>query len=351
MVTVMIQVIESTGKPPGWATIVIDGSVVGPEEVGAVQIVRDRNGPSYLGSNGWQTEKSWITVLASNDTNGQTIVELGPEITFHVLANSNVAVRISMDGASVIDETPLIWPAIQQQASASRRGRRISVAGHHKPEPEQVPVDASTVVPQSDETSPPPASPPEAPAEPIASGSGAAWKIVVGVVVLLAAIAVVLYFFWDKLPFGGRADETPKPQVVLSLDDVRGRLATGLSARDSLAEADRQMDAGNKDAALLLYKRASQGGLAGGHVGMARMYDPDLYSATTSPFSKPNPARAMDLYEKAAIDRDVFAMRRLGILLYESADGDSTVQDAGRGWLKKAAAAGDEEAKAYLAKI
>ena len=345
-----IKVTEATDKPAGWARVLVSGEGIGVRGVTAVMIARDVSGPSYLAGHGWQAERHWIPVSATPDASGRIAIDLGPEVTRHVRPNSNVEVTVSADGAMASVSSTLIWPAIQQPASAARSGRRISVGGTRKPEPER---PSEPLLPP--EEPPKVGSPPPTPLERTRHAGKKPSLLVSALLVAGAAVVgITLFLLWERLPFGTDGEpveQTQETMAPLTLEQVRGQLSEGMSAEDSLAEAERQRGAGDMNAALLLYKRASSGGLAGGHVGLARMYDPGLFSPESSPLSRPNASRAVELYGKAAELGYAFAMRRMGILLYEGADGVAADSAAGRLWLEKAAEAGDEEAKAYLEKI
>ncbi|MCR9177682.1 MAG: sel1 repeat family protein [Alphaproteobacteria bacterium] len=358
-----MQVVEANSKPVGWASLLLRSSdLPSGGSISALQLVQDLNGPNYLGQSGWQPERAWIAVEGSDDGAGQIVVELGPEVTRHINAHSNVEIRASADGANAFGSGHLIWPAIQQQAGSSRRTRRIAVGGGRKAEPE-APAAPATPPQAAAPTEVPPAQSKQAGTDQSATGttspSNKMALIIGGVIASVVIIGGVLTFvFFDKLPFGFNGDVTEtadqgaaqKPMKVLTLDEVRAQLSGSapLSPEDIVAQADLQMGAGNLDAALLLYKSAEQAGSAAGATGFAKMYDPGLHGPKTSPFGQPNADRAVALYEKAANLGDAFAMRRLGILLYEGGNGISADKTTGKDWLDKAAEAGDAEAKSYL---
>ena len=361
MKVLQMIVVEDKAKPVGYASLLLRSSdLPSGGAVTAIQLIQDLNGPNYLACSGWQPERAWIPVQGSDDGAGQTAVELGPDVTRHINTNSNVEILASVDGTNAFGSGHLIWPAIQQQARSSRRRGRPVVGGGRKAEPEApaTPIPPSAPVVPTPEPEPSPEQEWTTGGTPSGTSSKIGFIIGGAIASVLIVAGVLTFVFFDKLPFGGReqtetagAEELAQETVkVLTLDQVRAQLSGSPppSAEEFVAQAELQMKAGNLDAALLLYKAAGQAGSPAGTTGFAKMYDPGLHGPTTSPFGKPNAGRAVELYEKAANLGDAFAMRRLGILLYEGGNGISTDKTAGADWLNKAAEAGDTEAKGYL---
>ena len=359
-----MQVLEGKAKPVGWASLLLRTSEIPSGcAVTAVQLIQDMRGLNYLGNSGWQPERTWIKAQGSDDGAGQTAVDLGPEVTRHINANSNVEICASVDGVNAFGSRHLIWPAIQQKARSSRRSRRPVVGGGRKVEPEVPATYSPTSNPAPTFEAPKTASQPSPTEEQPTSSNPSAdlnktgLKIGAAIASVLIVAGALVFVFFDKLPFGNRGEgEQPvtaaqDTEKVLSMMDVRKLIKSDrTSPEDLVAQAELQMEVGNLGAALLLYKSATEAGSAAGAIGFAKMYDPGLHVPTTSPLN-PNAGRAVSLYEKAANLGEAFAMRRLGILLYEGGSGISADQIAGKNWLKKAAAAGDEEAETYLQKI
>jgi hypothetical protein len=379
-----MTVVEDKAKPVGYSSLLLRSSdLPSGGAVTAIQLIQDLNGPNYLACSGWQPERAWIPVQGSDDGAGQTAVELGPDVTRHINTNSNVEIRASVDGTNAFGSGHLIWPAIQQQARSSRRRGRPVVGGGRKAEPEA----PATPIPPSAPVAPTPEPVPSPEQEWTTGGTPSEASSKIGFIIggaiasVLIVAGVLTFVFSDKLPFGGReqtetagakepAQETDKLPFggreqtetagakepaqetgkLPTVGQVRAQISGSPppSAEEFVAQAELQMKAGNLDAALLLYKAAGQAGSPAGTTGFAKMYDPGLHGPTTSPFGKPNAGRAVELYEKAANLGDAFAMRRLGILLYEGGSGISTDKTAGADWLNKAAEAGDTEAKGYL---
>lgn len=332
-------------------------------DVVSVQIRRDLSGPEYLGPNGWHSEKHWIAVQGAREDGDDLAFELDPEITKEIPASSNIEILVSADGAAAFGSAHLIWPAIQQRSTRSGGGRRISIGGGRAKEPEQPPEPQLPAPPpaKEDDTGDGPV-PTDGTGSgddtgqtgggSIAGGAGRSrfrrfmpWVLVGSGVVALVAAGLFLLLFYEATP---PVTPPPPPPKLMSLNEVREGIAKGMSAEESLEEAERQLGAGNAGAAFLLFKQASKSGAAGGYLGMARMYDPALHSKATSALQEPNAARAVELYERAAEQGEVFAMRRLGMLLYDGAESVPADQPAARIWLEKAAGKGDGEARSFL---
>ena len=93
-----MQVMEAKSNPVGWASLLLRSSdLPSGGSISALQLVQDLNGPNYLGQSGWQPERAWIAVEGSDDGAGQIVVKLGPEVTRHINAHSNVEIRASAD--------------------------------------------------------------------------------------------------------------------------------------------------------------------------------------------------------------------------------------------------------------
>ena len=158
------------------------------------------------------------------------------------------------------------------------------------------------------------------------------WHIVT-IVALIAAIAVGLYFLFERIP------EPSRPIAVKPGDQARaiitqikdqGDLA---NLDDTFSKAQAFIDSGRlTDAHLLLFYAARKG-----HPSSARllggMYDPITHSSTSSIMDEPDVAQAYKWYKKAIEGGDRTAEIRLEAL---------------KVWVERKASEGNEQAKSLL---
>jgi hypothetical protein len=128
---------------------------------------------------------------------------------------------------------------------------------------------------------------------------------------------------------------TSPESALTGLKFVMEYLAEGPSADAMLAEAESRSEAGDCDAALILYSRAAETEPALG-VPVARLYDPPTY-AEGGCIDAANEEAALEYYRGAAEVGVAEAMRRTGeILTARAASG--AVHEEGAQWLRRAEA-------------
>jgi hypothetical protein len=146
---------------------------------------------------------------------------------------------------------------------------------------------------------------------------------------------------------GTSADAATKPPVR-GVQLARAFLAGNPEPQAIHGEAERQEQAGDCDAAMVLYNRAAQADtrLA---LALARRFDPQGFDGRGC-IETPDAINASVLYEEPAASGDPAAQRRLGQLLIEREASGPLFEDGIR-WLSRAAQAGDQEAKELLVKL
>lgn len=137
----------------------------------------------------------------------------------------------------------------------------------------------------------------------------------------------------------------PPAKTVTGVDLVRAFLKGGPTPRAQYAEAEKQEQAGDCDAAMILYNRAAQADSAIA-LDLARRYDPRTHDAQSC-IKAPDLSTATLLYEEAARAGDPSARRRLGQILVKLEASGPVFEDGIR-WLQQAAQGGDEEARGLL---
>jgi TPR repeat protein len=139
--------------------------------------------------------------------------------------------------------------------------------------------------------------------------------------------------------------------AIADMDACRKAVATQPAASAARADAD-ALGKQNKllDCQFLLYKYAAEKGDRDAARRMGIYYDPDTWSKDKSPLPQPNALEAARWHKQAAEAGDVESQYRYGMLLKlgrtDAADGPEQAVV----WLRKAAEAGDERAKAELPK-
>jgi TPR repeat protein len=144
-------------------------------------------------------------------------------------------------------------------------------------------------------------------------------------------------------PPAAAAPGTPKKSVR---ETVAEYLATNPAPDAMLAKGKEFAQAGDLNAAFLVWRRAAEAGNAPAQVELASFYDP-LVTPAKAGFT-PDAQRAADWYERAALAGNAEAQRRFGLLLAKGGSGLPADQGRARSWLQQAAAQNDAEAKKAL---
>ena len=103
-------------------------------------------------------------------------------------------------------------------------------------------------------------------------------------------------------------------QAAFALAQDRIRAGSPLPDAESWRLAEALLAAGRLDEGFALTRELADSGYAPAVLGLAEMYDPLHWSAQRSPFSKPNPAKAREWYERAAALGSEAAQGRLTAL-------------------------------------
>jgi hypothetical protein len=185
-------------------------------------------------------------------------------------------------------------------------------------------------------------------------GGRTGWMIAAVIVLLLAGggyFAYTNYFQKHEQV----ASDAPPPTPALaaaeapkkSVRETVGEYLAGNPAPDAmLAKAKEFAQAGELNAAFLVWRRAAEAGNAAAQVATASFYDP-LETPPRAGFT-PDANRAADWYERAALAGNAEAQRRFGLLLAKGATGLPADHGRARSWLQQAAAQNDAEAKKAL---
>ena len=172
------------------------------------------------------------------------------------------------------------------------------------------------------------------------------WPLIAAGLVLLLAAAGAGAWYGCAIPgFGpGRCQATLASAPVVAEPP---RSCTGLDAAGCYQAGQQALQQRKLEPARQLLQQASALGSIDGSVALARMYDPDTWSAETSPVAQPNWETAVYWYEKAAYQGDMAAKATAGRLLCKYAK-DDLERGQGRSYLEQAAAAGNDQARQLL---
>jgi TPR repeat protein len=136
--------------------------------------------------------------------------------------------------------------------------------------------------------------------------------------------------------------------VLRGVELARAFLAENPSPQAIQDQGEDQEQAGDCDAALVLYNRAANAD-AGFALTLARRFDPEGFVGQGC-IQAPDAINASVLYEAPAGAGDTAAQRRLGQILVDRED-SGPLFEAGVRWLRLAAQAGDQEAQRLLSRL
>jgi len=321
---------------PGRGLLRIEGRM-GPAE--SVALAIQRNDGRYLGVDGsWQATPHWHPQFSAEPDADGLRIELGPAL---------------IDGIVALHGQPLLL-ALRLDGHEDRGVLRVrgSLIGSNA----AAPAGDSTLTPEQPRTSS---------ARSGANGddellldhvdiddiaplprSRKRWPLVLGgglVVLLLSAGVAAWSLGWLDQLLAPRTAETPpeQPQGFLPSPDtsLTGRafavdfLAEGPSGDAVFAAAEARAEAGDCDAALILYARAADADPTVS-TAVAQLYDPASF-AQGGCIDEANEEMALEHYRVAAEAGVPAAMRRAGEILIGRAE-SGPVYDEGRDWLQRA---------------
>lgn len=369
--------IEIEPRAPGRARLLVGGVAGMPE---AVALAIQRNNGHWLGPNRqWQVTPHWHPQFGIEPTPDGLRLEIGADLVDSIIdvGGSPLQVTLRMDGATDAGVLRMRGELVGSGARAPVQtspdtGDTVIL---DRPAGRGASDLGSGLGPDQGDTPiverPPAVTPPRRRRWP--------W-IVVAALVLLALAGIGAWQFdllrllapGEPLDGGGSTSPpqaervpvaaprpgspppvptTPEPQptppstgIALAREYLSGRpAAAAIFARAEQAEKD-----GDCPAAYALYSGAANQAPALA-ARLARRYDPQTH--TPGPcIGAPAIPYAIVYYSDAAEAGDVPVQRRLGQLMVEREPSGPTRQ-AGLGWLRKAAGAGDAEAKRILEKI
>lgn len=334
---------------------------------------RNQGTAQFLGAGGrWQAAETWHEAGEATGGTDEILVSLGPEVIDPVVEQATtVAYRLTVTiGAdSHITSLKVIRPLFgsgaaepaasaapddaQQREEAERQAReeaerlrleQEAAARLRAEEEERTRVLAEEERRRlAEELQPRPAE-----TEPPVAAGRSRWPLIAAAVALLGAAGGAWY--GCAIPgFGpARCQSAPPAPAAPLAPTALPESCTGLDAAACYQAGQQALQQSKLEPARQLLQQASRLGSAGGSLALARMYDPDTWSAATSPVAKADWETAVYWYEKAAAQGDPTAKTTAGKLLCKNATMDLERRQ-GRTYLEQAANAGSEEAKQFLA--
>jgi hypothetical protein len=344
---------ELIGQDPGRAQLRLFG--IAPEAGNLRLQIRRNQGPdTYLGGEGrWQSSPDfWFQVPASSRTPTAVGIDIavGPEIV------DPIAASLAGNAFQVTAETPAGTASativIPQHPILLASG----AAGAPRPAPEPPPPPPPPA--PEPEPAPPPSAPPTLKADPdrapIERPSGSRFGLIVGIVIVILALAVAAYFLKDRFLSPEASPQTPVAETPAQseLEQIKTFLAANPNAPERLAKARETLAACQLNWASTLYRDLGQAGDAEAALAMGRFYDPK--DPVCPEVGAPNRTVSSDTaefwYRKAIAAKSVEAERRLGAMLV-AAGKDAPKYQEGIDLLKQAAAQGDADAAAKLKEL
>jgi hypothetical protein len=353
--------LESAG--PGRGLLHVEGP---SEPAESVNLAIQRNDGRFLGQDGhWQPTPYWHPQFSAEPDAGGLRIELGPALMDGIIAMHGAPLMLSLriDGREDRGVVRVRGSLVGSDAAAPEPSGQPGMQAHGAAGAE-LPADRTTSLDVDLD---------EGAGETTAVGgkalqepkerSGSRWLAVLGAAMLLVLAAGAALWYFDipqRLLAGKEAEPVPveletaeteetdpaeteqqsgfatSPESALTgLKFVMEYLAEGPSADAMLAEAESRSEAGDCDAALILYSRAAETEPALG-VPVARLYDPPTY-AEGGCIDAANEEAALEYYRGAAEVGVAEAMRRTGeILTARAASG--AVHEEGAQWLRRAEA-------------
>jgi hypothetical protein len=354
---------------PGYATLRITELDASPDGL-TISIQRQQGPESHLADDGWRRTEAWLQPAQIMRLKGVLELQLGPEICDRLAGIATIRLRVKEPDIGVVGTTVVAWPQMLTSGAVDLSGRNqddtVRLRGR-APEPPPPPPPAPPFeLPPEPEPAPMPELRAEREPVPEEGGGGRAkWLIAAVIVLLLAGGGYYAYTNYiqphdEEVLASTESTATPAPTQPTppaeaptpiapkkSIRETVGEyLATNPTPEAMLAKAKEFADAGEMNAAFLVWRRAAEAGSPPAQVELASFYDP-LVTPPKAGFT-PDGARAADWYERAALAGNAEAQRRFGLLLAKGGAGLPADQGRAKSWLQQAAAQNDAEAKKAL---
>ena len=350
-------------RGPGFGRLRIEGAAVGAGPL-QVSIQSNQKGQFLAADGAWQNAEAWHDLYASADGAG-VVVAVGPELVDPIVnLPPNCVLRMKIK--DINDFGGVTVRGLLHSAASGARPQDESSRVEHRVEPvapsaAQTPPFGDIGLTASEEDRPMLSS---AGGESAGKGQGKLFAIIGAAVLVLALAGAAAYFMFGRhdavavdppqegsvavdKPAATQAPAVAAPSEINSREDVARFIQSNPTSDAAVAAAGKLAGGGKLDLSMLVYQYAARAGSADASVALAHIYDPQTWTAKTSPMPQADAETAAYWYEPAAQSGNVEAQRRLGQILVEM-NPSGFQRDKGKEWLGKAAAAGDAKAKAAL---
>ncbi|MBN9091182.1 MAG: sel1 repeat family protein [Reyranella sp.] len=355
---------------PGYATLRITELEASPDGL-TISIQRQQGPESHLADDGWRRSETWLSpdrVVRIRDT---LEFQLGPEICDRLAGIATIRLRVQEPDIGVVGTTVVAWPQMLTSGAVDplSRSHDDTVRLRGRPVEEPPPPPAPPFEPPPEPEPMPELRAEREPLPPVEpeGGGRTKWMIATVIVLLLAGAGYYAYTNFIESPQETVASATPPtapapapapappvatpaPTPAAPKKSVRETVAEYLAtnpAPDAMMAKGREFaQAGEMNAAFLVWRRAAEAGSVPAQVELASFYDP-LETPAKAGFT-PDGARAADWYERAALAGNPEAQRKYGLLLAKGGAGLPADQGRAKAWLQQAAAQNDAEAKKAL---
>lgn len=382
------ELIADRQRGPGFGRLRIANSRVEAEEI-RFALMRNQGNKPYLGSGGeWQATEVWHPAEVAVRDDAALVIAVGPDVVDAVVAQpANVAFRLMLtaDAVREMGTLKIVQPLYgsnaaggnetalldrqQREEDESRRQEDEENERRRQADLEEERLrqaaEAARLATVADVAKPVEEIPRAEPAVAGPRGKGMNKALIAAIVVLLAlAGGGAGAWFSCLIPGFGPASCGGGPGDTASGETGSGGTASGETGAGSdagaltcagltdgsacYAVAQKALAQEKLEPARQLFQQAASMGSLEANLAVARMYDPDTWSAAASPAAKPDWETAVFWYEKAARQGDRVAQREAGRLLCGHASTDFEKRQ-GRTYLEKAAEAGDADATALAA--
>ena len=351
------EVTQPPGSAPGAALISVSGRQgLDPESLRLA--IAQSNGQKFLQQYGagdaWGSTRTWLKPAGAELDGALLRIRVDERLTWNLQANVTYLLALADAGGEAPGEERLRWKAIRLPSEAPPR------LAEPEPEPAMAAPEPEPL-PDSEPTAPELKAPERQP-EPAPQRSRWLVPALAAVVALIAAGGGAWWFLNREEPVPPVAESPapppeapPAPAAPLTTATATAFLRTSPDPAGALTEAKRYMQEGSRDAvqgALLLFRRAADGGHPEAATAIGAMYDPETFSPERSAVPAPDAEKAQLWYEKAADADDAEGLYRLGRLFISGrVEGPGISPEAGVRTLQRAAQLGHPEAKAELEKL
>lgn len=348
---------------PGHAILRMSDLDSAPEGL-ALSIQRQQGPDSHLGEEGWRRTEAWLRPDQVERSRGALDFHLGPEICDQLAGIATIRLRVREPHVGVVASTVVAWPPMLTSGAINNgQPTEDDLTVRLRRPPIQV---AEPPAPPFEPEPPKPIPELRAARDTVPEAAGTSWKgwLLAVLVVVLAAGGAGYYAYRTYFQPGTEiATATPadaaKPPPLQSTpaepprksvrDTVGEYLATKPTPEAMLAKGRDYAQAGDLAAAFLVWRRAAEAGNVQAELEVAGYYDP-LSSRAKTGFT-PDPQRAADWYERAALAGNAEAQRKLGLLLAAGTAGLPADPAKARAWLQQAAAQNDTDARKALEQL